>query len=111
MEFDDYDVDDIYFDEEDAERSRSAQDKKSKNKRNQEDAGLGIDEEISVAKRQRAPRVKLDEVRLLSEKGIPELRRRASKLKFKGKGHEVCLKREYRTNIKKYQTLLQSLSS
>lgn len=29
-------------------------------------------------------------LRLLSEKGIPRLRRKAGDLKFKGKGHEVC---------------------
>lgn len=29
--------------------------------------------------------------RLLSEKGIPRLRRKAGDLKFKGKGHEVCI--------------------
>ncbi|KAL2758598.1 hypothetical protein ACRALDRAFT_2026115 [Sodiomyces alcalophilus JCM 7366] len=50
--------------------------------------GLGIDEEVDVAKRARVPRVKLDETRLLSDDGIPKLRRRAAGLKFKGKGHE-----------------------
>jgi replication fork protection complex subunit Csm3/Swi3 len=50
---------------------------------------LGIDEEVSVAKRVRVPNVKLDEDRLLSANGIPKLRSRAgSKLKLKGKGHE-----------------------
>ncbi|KAL1864657.1 hypothetical protein VTK73DRAFT_5741 [Phialemonium thermophilum] len=53
-----------------------------------DDGGLGIDEEVEVKKRVREPRVKLDESRLLSEKGIPELRKRAKRLKFKGKGHE-----------------------
>ncbi|KAL8383458.1 hypothetical protein RB595_010586 [Gaeumannomyces hyphopodioides] len=57
-------------------------------KRKEPDGGLGIDEEISVAKRARVPRVKLDETRLLSEKGIPALRKRAGQLKLKGKGHE-----------------------
>jgi replication fork protection complex subunit Csm3/Swi3 len=60
-----------------------------KHKRKQADAGLGIDEEVSVQKRQRAPAAKLDEDRLLSTAGIPELRKRAKKLRFKGKGHEV----------------------
>lgn len=49
---------------------------------------LGIDEEVSVAKRVRAPTVKLDEDRLLSAAGIPKLRSRAQRLKLKGKGHE-----------------------
>ncbi|CAK7273490.1 Antiviral helicase ski2 [Sporothrix epigloea] len=51
-------------------------------------AGLGIDSEVSVKKRAREPRVKLDESRLLSEKGIPALRKQARVLKLKGKGHE-----------------------
>lgn len=52
--------------------------------------GLGIDEEIKVRK-PRAPIAKLDEDRLLSEKGIPTLRRiTKERLRFKGKGHEVC---------------------
>ncbi|KAK2796226.1 chromosome segregation in meiosis- protein [Onygenales sp. PD_10] len=51
-------------------------------------AGLGLDEEIKVAPK-RQPIAKLDETRLLSQAGIPKLRRTAkSKLKFKGKGHE-----------------------
>ncbi|TLD18562.1 hypothetical protein PspLS_10210 [Pyricularia sp. CBS 133598] len=57
-------------------------------KRSEPDGGLGIDEEVSVAKRARVPRVKLDETRLLSDKGIPALRKRAGNLKLKGKGHE-----------------------
>lgn len=53
--------------------------------------GLGIDEEVDVTKRARTPRVKLDETKLLSEDGIPKLRKRAGDLRFKGKGHEVKL--------------------
>ncbi|KAH8883139.1 Swi3-domain-containing protein [Thozetella sp. PMI_491] len=53
-----------------------------------EPEGLGIDEEVSVQKRARVPRVKLDENRLLSEKGIPKLRAKARDLRLKGKGHE-----------------------
>jgi replication fork protection complex subunit Csm3/Swi3 len=50
--------------------------------------GLGIDSEIKVRKA-RAPIAKLDEERLLSQNGIPKLRRIAKqRLKFKGKGHE-----------------------
>jgi hypothetical protein len=51
--------------------------------------GLGIDEEIKVRK-PRAPVAKLDEERLLSDMGIPRLRRiTKDRLRFKGKGHEV----------------------
>ncbi|KAF2000090.1 Swi3-domain-containing protein [Amniculicola lignicola CBS 123094] len=48
---------------------------------------LGLDE-IKVV-RQRRPNPKLDENRLLSDAGIPKLRRIAKdRMKFKGKGHE-----------------------
>ncbi|MCJ1468696.1 chromosome segregation in meiosis- protein [Pseudocyphellaria aurata] len=50
--------------------------------------GIGIDEEIQV-KKKRKPIPKLDESRLLSQAGIPKLRRIAKeRLRFKGKGHE-----------------------
>ncbi|KAL8849302.1 MAG: hypothetical protein Q9221_005712 [Calogaya cf. arnoldii] len=50
--------------------------------------GLGLDEEIKVA-RKRQPVAKLDEDRLLSQAGIPKLRRIAKeRFHFKGKGHE-----------------------
>ncbi|KAI9673385.1 MAG: chromosome segregation in meiosis- protein [Caeruleum heppii] len=59
--------------------------------RNREDVGsggLGIDEEITVTKKKRVV-VKLDENRLLSQAGIPKMRRTAKTgLRFKGKGHE-----------------------
>ncbi|KAG6355488.1 hypothetical protein INS49_003450 [Diaporthe citri] len=58
------------------------------NKRKEPGDGLGIDEEVSVAKKTRVPRIRLDQDRLLSEKGIPALKKRAGKLKLKGKGHE-----------------------
>ncbi|KAL3460573.1 replication fork protection component Swi3-domain-containing protein [Aspergillus heterothallicus] len=49
---------------------------------------LGLDEEVKVAKK-RLPIAKLDENRLLTQAGIPKLRRSAKKnLRFKGKGHE-----------------------
>ncbi|KAL2807612.1 replication fork protection component Swi3-domain-containing protein [Aspergillus granulosus] len=49
---------------------------------------LGLDEEVKVVKK-RQPIPKLDETRLLTQAGIPKLRRAAKKnLKFKGKGHE-----------------------
>lgn len=52
--------------------------------------GLGIDEEIIVTKK-RTPIPKLDEHRLSSEAGIPRLQRISKdRLRFKGKGHEVC---------------------
>ncbi|KAK7428099.1 chromosome segregation in meiosis-related protein [Neonectria magnoliae] len=57
-------------------------------KRKERESGLGLDEEVSVQKRARVPRVKLDEERLLGENGIPKLRARARDLKIKGKGHE-----------------------
>ncbi|KAJ5180761.1 hypothetical protein N7492_003971 [Penicillium capsulatum] len=50
--------------------------------------GLGLDEEVKITKK-RQPVAKLDESRLLSQPGIPKLRRAAKqKLKFKGRGHE-----------------------
>ena len=50
---------------------------------------LGIDEEIQITRKPRI-NVKLDENRLLSQAGIPKLRRISKKrLRFKGKGHEV----------------------
>ncbi|CRG91491.1 Chromosome segregation in meiosis protein 3 [Talaromyces islandicus] len=49
---------------------------------------LGLDADLK-AKKQRVPTAKLDESRLLSQNGIPKLRKNAkTKLKFKGKGHE-----------------------
>ena len=56
-----------------------------------EGQGLGIDEEVKVRK-PRPKQAKLDETRLLSSKGIPELRKiTKTKLKLRGKGHEVCV--------------------
>ncbi|EAT84515.1 chromosome segregation in meiosis protein 3 [Parastagonospora nodorum] len=50
--------------------------------------GLGIDEEIIITKK-RIPIPKLDDNRLLSDPGIPRLRRISKdRLRFKGKGHE-----------------------
>lgn len=54
---------------------------------------LGIDEEV-VVRKQRKPVPKLDEERLLGPKGLPKLRTTIDKkLRFKGKGHEVCISR------------------
>lgn len=61
-----------------------------KNKNQSADAGLGVDDEIVITKK-RQPAPKLDDQRLLSDPGIPRLRRIAKdRLRFKGKGHEVC---------------------
>ncbi|POS85676.1 hypothetical protein EPUL_001959 [Erysiphe pulchra] len=49
---------------------------------------LGIDDEIELTRKQRAPRVKLDEKLLLSPAGIPKLQSKAKSFKFKGKGYE-----------------------
>ncbi|KAL1990737.1 hypothetical protein VTN49DRAFT_6576 [Thermomyces lanuginosus] len=49
---------------------------------------LGLDEEVKPTRRRRQV-AKLDEERLLSQRGIPRLQKIAkSKLRFKGKGHE-----------------------
>ncbi|KXX72909.1 Chromosome segregation in meiosis protein 3 [Madurella mycetomatis] len=49
---------------------------------------LGIEQQIDLKRKPRVPRVKLDDARLLSDKGIPKLRKMAPRLKLKGKGHE-----------------------
>ncbi|KAH9905406.1 Swi3-domain-containing protein [Xylariomycetidae sp. FL2044] len=82
---DDYDVDDDVFA---SDNDDSAQKTDTHSKKRKDASGLGIEEEVAVAKKPRVPNVKLDENRLLSEKGIPRLRRKAQELKFKGKGHE-----------------------
>jgi replication fork protection complex subunit Csm3/Swi3 len=52
---------------------------------------LGLDKDVEIKKKRVT--VKLDEQRLLSINGLPKLRNEApKKLKFKGKGHEVCRK-------------------
>ena len=66
----------------------SAQPPSSTNARKNVDDTLGLDTEIK-AKKQRQPIAKLDENRLLSQAGIPKLRRiTKERVKFKGKGHE-----------------------
>ncbi|KAI1502059.1 replication fork protection component Swi3-domain-containing protein [Biscogniauxia marginata] len=85
-DIDNYDVDDDPFAESGAEEAQNRNNSQSKKRKDA--TGLGIDEEVAVTKKPRVPRVKLDEARLLSEKGIPRLRRKAGDLKFKGKGHE-----------------------
>jgi replication fork protection complex subunit Csm3/Swi3 len=58
------------------------------NKNAQQEPPKDIDEEITV-KKKRKPVPKLDENRLLSDPGIPRLRKIArTQLKFRGKGHE-----------------------
>ncbi len=91
---DNYDVDDNDDDPfaesgDDAAQRNGATDTQSKKRKDA--SSLGIDEAVSVTKKPRVPRVKLDETRLLSDNGIPKLRSKARNLKFKGKGHEVCM--------------------
>ncbi|KAI5294361.1 chromosome segregation in meiosis- protein [Ascosphaera acerosa] len=57
-------------------------------KRAVDDTDLGLDTEIKITKRARLPRPKLDADRLLSDKGLPLLRRTCHQLRLKGKGHE-----------------------
>ncbi|KAI1733489.1 replication fork protection component Swi3-domain-containing protein [Xylaria scruposa] len=85
---DNYDLDDDPFADsgDDAAQKDGRTDAQSKKRKDA--SGLGIDEAVSVSKKPRVPRVKLDETRLLSENGIPKLRSKAKNLKFKGKGHE-----------------------
>ncbi|KAK8074096.1 chromosome segregation in meiosis protein 3 [Apiospora phragmitis] len=87
-ELDNFDVDDFAdpFADSGDENSKGKADTQSKKRKDA--SGLGIEEEVNVAKKQRVPNVKLDTPRLLSDKGIPKLRRKARELKFKGKGHE-----------------------
>jgi replication fork protection complex subunit Csm3/Swi3 len=60
-----------------------------KNKKSDAAGSLGVDEEIIITK-QRQPAPKLDDQRLLSDPGIPRLRKISKdRLRFKGKGHEV----------------------
>lgn len=71
------------------QKTKTSDPKNDKNDKKRKTDALGIDEEIDVTKKARVPRVKLDETKLLSDKGIPKLRKTAPKLKLKGKGHEV----------------------
>lgn len=89
-DLDDYAVSGPVLDDEDDDDNPfdlSPPSKKAR-KRPEADAGLGIDEQVSVQKRARAPRAKLDEARLLGPAGVPKLRRRARNLRLEGKGHE-----------------------
>ncbi|KAI0401708.1 replication fork protection component Swi3-domain-containing protein [Xylaria palmicola] len=89
-DIDNYDVDDDPFADsgDDAAQKNGKTDGQSQSRKRKDASGLGIDEAVSVTKKPRVPRVKLDEARLLSDNGIPKLRRKARHLKFKGKGHE-----------------------
>lgn len=89
------DLDNYFMDgdlDDDPFASPKPEDSSKSNKRKEPGDGLGIDEEVSVAKKARVPRVKLDQERLTSQKGIPALKKRSGKLRLKGKGHEVSLK-------------------
>ncbi|KAK8070630.1 hypothetical protein PG997_010833 [Apiospora hydei] len=87
-DLDNFDVDDFAdpFADSGDENAKGKADSQSKKRKDA--SGLGIEEEVNVAKKQRVPNVKLDTPRLLSDKGIPKLRRKARELHFKGKGHE-----------------------
>ncbi|KAI1111622.1 replication fork protection component Swi3-domain-containing protein [Nemania sp. NC0429] len=89
-DIDNYDVDDddpfAESGDDAAKKTVTATDTQSKKRKDA--SGLGIDEAVSVSKKPRVPRVKLDETRLLSDNGIPKLRSKARNLHFKGKGHE-----------------------
>lgn len=61
-DIDDYDVDDDPFAESGGEDA-SAQNNNTQSKKRKDATGLGIDEEVAVAKKVRAPAVKLDETR------------------------------------------------
>ncbi|KAI3327102.1 Swi3-domain-containing protein [Xylariaceae sp. AK1471] len=87
-DIDNYDVDDDPFAESGDEAARKNGSTDTQSKKRKDVNGLGIDEEVSVTKKPRVPRAKLDEARLLSDNGIPKLRSKARNLKFKGKGHE-----------------------
>ncbi|XP_030432732.1 TIMELESS-interacting protein isoform X2 [Gopherus evgoodei] len=51
------------------------------------------DSTVSTQKAVKRPLPKLDAQRLISERGLPALRHVLDNAKFKGKGHETCLKR------------------
>ncbi|KAF2965031.1 hypothetical protein GQX73_g8534 [Xylaria multiplex] len=92
-DIDNYDVDDdddpfAESGDDAAAASRKNGNTDTQSKKRKDASGLGIDSAVSVTKKPRAPRVKLDETRLLSDNGIPKLRSKARNLKFKGKGHE-----------------------
>lgn len=91
-DIDNYDVDDDDpFADSGDEAAKNNGSAETQSKKRKEASGLGIDEAVSVSKKPRVPRVKLDETRLLSDNGIPKLRAKARSLHFKGKGHEVCM--------------------
>lgn len=64
IDIDNYDVDDDPFAESGGEDAGpSAQKDNAQSKKRKDATGLGIDEEVAVAKKVRAPAVKLDETR------------------------------------------------
>ncbi|KAL9588910.1 MAG: hypothetical protein Q9203_002281 [Teloschistes exilis] len=80
-------IDEVFRDFENSNKADS-EDWSAQQKTKGDSLGLGIDEEIKVAPK-RQPVAKLDKKRLLSQAGVPKLRRLAKdRLKFKGKGHE-----------------------
>ena len=99
-----YEVDNDLFQEVDTNMDVAPKQPSARTRDGTLEGGLGLDEEIKITKK-RAPISKLDEsrcvhfqssqissntCRLLSQAGIPRLRRIAKeRLRFKGKGHEV----------------------
>ncbi|GAP87982.1 putative chromosome segregation in meiosis protein 3 [Rosellinia necatrix] len=89
INIDNYDIDDDDpFADSGDEAAKQSETAAAQSKKRKDASGLGIDEAVSVSKKPRVPRVKLDETRLLSDNGIPKLRSKAQNLRFKGKGHE-----------------------
>ena len=88
----DHDMDDMFS----AIRREKEADASNSNKtdtvpyQSRKKADAASDDEIKITKKKRAPIAKLDDTRLLSEKGIPTLQKlsRTQFKKFKGKGHE-----------------------
>ncbi|KAK4149823.1 replication fork protection component Swi3-domain-containing protein [Chaetomidium leptoderma] len=76
------------WDDDDPFRSPSPEPAKNDKEKEKSKDVLGIEKQLDLKRKPRAPRVKLDDTRLLSDKGIPKLRKMGPKLKLKGKGHE-----------------------
>ncbi|KAK3695675.1 replication fork protection component Swi3-domain-containing protein [Podospora appendiculata] len=84
----DWDEDDPFRSPSPEPAAKKKNDKTTNEKKRKGTDTLGIEQELDLKKKPRAPRVKLDETRLLSEKGLPKVRKMGPKLKLKGKGHE-----------------------
>ncbi|KAK3337697.1 replication fork protection component Swi3-domain-containing protein [Cercophora scortea] len=85
----DWDEDDPFRSPSPEPAARKKDDKTTTNEKKRKGTDtLGIEQELDLKKKPRVPRVKLDETRLLSDKGLPKVRKMGPKLKLKGKGHE-----------------------